>query len=176
MEMLKITDSLKAVTVHGPWAWAIVNGYKRVENRSWITPHRGLLAIHAGNSLDSDPAARASFQKVHIDFPNSFDRGKIVGSVQLVDILPLDDYLKKYGDDSFNREFALGPYCWIFEDPKPCVPFRCPGNFQIWKVRNQLNHLKKKESFVRTDSPSGQQSLFDFSLNDFFIVPDKTKK
>ncbi|MDO5581891.1 MAG: ASCH domain-containing protein [Planctomycetia bacterium] len=141
---LKVSDTLKAITIHGPWAWAIIQGYKRVENREWETPHRGLLAIHAGKSKDSDQRAAASFQRVHLEAPQNFDRGKIVGTVQLVEILPLEEYLKKYGNDPLNREFAIGPFCWVFEDPEPCTPFRCPGNFQIWKVKNQLTRLKKK--------------------------------
>ena len=59
---LNITDQTRAVTIHGPWVWAIANGYKRVENRIWETPHRGELVIHAGGSLASDGAAIAVFK------------------------------------------------------------------------------------------------------------------
>ena len=37
-----------ALTIHQPWAWAIMAGIKRVENRTWRTSHRGPLVIHAG--------------------------------------------------------------------------------------------------------------------------------
>jgi ASCH domain len=30
-----------ALSVRQPWAWAIVSGYKDVENRSWPTNYRG---------------------------------------------------------------------------------------------------------------------------------------
>jgi hypothetical protein len=39
---------VKALTVRQPMAWAIAAGYKREENRSRGTSHRGALAIHAG--------------------------------------------------------------------------------------------------------------------------------
>lgn len=39
---------MRALTIHGPWAWAIAAGHKTVENRSWTTNYRGTLAIHAG--------------------------------------------------------------------------------------------------------------------------------
>lgn len=145
-EKLNITSTLKAITIHGPWSWAIINGYKRVENRIWETPHRGLLAIHAGRSTESDERAGKSFQKLGLAAPKQFDRGAIVGTVNLVEILPLKDYLKKYGDDPMNREFALGPFCWVFDDPRPCKPIRCPGNFQIWNVCNQLQRISRKDS------------------------------
>ncbi len=45
---------MRALTIRQPWAWAIAVAGKDVENRSWQTSHRGLLAIHAGKGED-DP-------------------------------------------------------------------------------------------------------------------------
>jgi hypothetical protein len=45
---------MKALTVKQPWAWAIVMGYKDVENRSRRTNHRGPLLIHAAKQMDAD--------------------------------------------------------------------------------------------------------------------------
>lgn len=39
---------MKALTVQNPWAWAIIHGTKRVENRTTMWGYRGPLAIHAG--------------------------------------------------------------------------------------------------------------------------------
>ena len=41
---------MKALTVLQPYAWAIVTGLKKIENRTWPTSHRGELLIHAGLS------------------------------------------------------------------------------------------------------------------------------
>jgi hypothetical protein len=38
--------TMRATTIHGLWAWAIVNGHKRVENCSWPVNYRGDLWIH----------------------------------------------------------------------------------------------------------------------------------
>lgn len=43
-----------ALSIRQPWAWLIVNGHKDVENRSWRTKFRGLVAIHAGKKEDID--------------------------------------------------------------------------------------------------------------------------
>src|SRR5215472_1457845 len=43
---------MKALSVRQPWAWLIVNGYKPVENRNWLTKFRGRLLIHAGQRFD----------------------------------------------------------------------------------------------------------------------------
>ena len=42
-------ESRRAVlSIRQPWAWAIVNGWKPVENRTWYSNYRGPLLIHAG--------------------------------------------------------------------------------------------------------------------------------
>jgi hypothetical protein len=35
-----------------PWAWAVAAGKKNIENRSWCTPYRGTVYIHASSKLD----------------------------------------------------------------------------------------------------------------------------
>ena len=42
-----------ALSIHQPWAWAILNVGKNVENRRWRTRYRGPLLIHAGKSSTS---------------------------------------------------------------------------------------------------------------------------
>ncbi len=39
---------LPALSVHQPWAWLIVAGFKHIENRSRRTHYRGPVLIHAG--------------------------------------------------------------------------------------------------------------------------------
>lgn len=45
--------TLCALTVRQPWAAAIAHHGKDVENRTWTTSHRGLIAIHAAAGVDS---------------------------------------------------------------------------------------------------------------------------
>jgi hypothetical protein len=42
--------SIKALTIHQPWAALLAYGDKRYETRSWSTAFRGRIAIHAGVS------------------------------------------------------------------------------------------------------------------------------
>ncbi|MDO5553245.1 MAG: ASCH domain-containing protein [Planctomycetia bacterium] len=140
---LEVTDGLRGLTLHGPWGWAIMQGHKRVENRSWETPFRGRFAIHVGKSQTSDAQALADFQALGLDYPEVFPRGAIIGTVELVDILPLDRFLAQFGQEEMDRTFALGPFCWVLRRPVPCIPVRCPGNFQLWRVRDQLARLQR---------------------------------
>ncbi|MEY5098061.1 MAG: hypothetical protein RJA36_780 [Pseudomonadota bacterium] len=41
---------MKALSIWQPWASAIALGHKRVETRSWSTPYRGPLLIHAART------------------------------------------------------------------------------------------------------------------------------
>jgi activating signal cointegrator 1 len=51
---------MKAISLLQPWATLVVMGVKTIETRSWQTPHRGELLIHAslgkkGQVLCSQP-------------------------------------------------------------------------------------------------------------------------
>ncbi|MBP3531309.1 MAG: ASCH domain-containing protein [Thermoguttaceae bacterium] len=135
---LAASPDLKALTIRAPWAWAIAQGWKRVENRSWSTRFRGRIAIHAAVSKESDGDAAATFANLEIEPPSEFVRGAIIGTVELVDVLPLDEFLRRFGGDRYDRGFALGPLCWVLREPRLCVPTPCSGNFQLWNVARRL--------------------------------------
>ena len=46
-----MNDTIKALTIHHPWASLIAVGAKKYETRSWATKYRGQIAIHAGKKL-----------------------------------------------------------------------------------------------------------------------------
>jgi hypothetical protein len=78
---------VRALTIHAPWAWAILAGHKPIESRRWGYNHRGPLAIHAGLSKRSDVVARELFDRLSIDAPVDWApyRGRLLGAVRLVD-------------------------------------------------------------------------------------------
>ena len=47
---------MRVLTVRQPWAWAILNAGKNIENRSRniVGSYRGPVAIHAGMTADND--------------------------------------------------------------------------------------------------------------------------
>lgn len=45
-------DTVRGLTIKQPWAFAIAEGFKTVENRSRRTHHRGTILIHAGSACD----------------------------------------------------------------------------------------------------------------------------
>lgn len=97
---------MKALVVRQPWAWAIMEGTKRFENRSWKTSYRGPLAIIAGSSKQSLARGTAFIEQLGLVVPDNLPRGCILGVVNLVDII-----LPSQSCDPF----AEGPYCWVLE-------------------------------------------------------------
>ncbi len=138
---LTIAPDLRALTVRAPWAWAIIRGLKRVENRGWRTSFRGRLAIHAGTSRESDADALTTFGDLGIEPPDELVRGAIIGTVEVVDVLEYAEFLRRFGGP-LDRGFARGPFCWVLRDPIPCEPIFCGGNFQLWNVARRLQKRK----------------------------------
>lgn len=136
----------KILTVQGPWAWAIIHGPKRVENRTWRVNYRGPLYIHAGRSRAWDARAREILEGVGAAVPpgDELPRGVIVGVVDLVDCADYPDrpgrgrMLPAMDDDPYRLAgdpLADGPVCWILRNPRPLArPVPCLGHQGLWEA------------------------------------------
>ncbi len=125
---------VKAITILQPWAWLIIHGSKRVENRSWrpgLKPGTRFL-IHAGQSREWMPAVLD--ESVARDFPelrraHDYVFGSLLGSVEFADCVPAGHAKVA------NEPGATGPLCWILRNPEQLdrpVKFRgIPGLFDV---------------------------------------------
>ena len=50
--MTTTIDTHRGLTIKQPWAFAIAEGFKTIENRSRRTNYHGALLIHAGRAID----------------------------------------------------------------------------------------------------------------------------
>ena len=164
----------RALTFHAPWAWAIVHGIKWVENRDWVTNYRGTIFVHAGRSYQSDPTARELLAKWGAKPPPEFARGMIIGTVDIVDVIPLADYLRKFDGQKHLHEMVIGPWCWVLANPRPCEPVRHPGNFQLWPVKlpperfRFLEPIKPQELLTPKNLPPiDLRTMFDRLLSHY---------
>ncbi|MEO6951382.1 MAG: ASCH domain-containing protein [Polyangia bacterium] len=90
---VKLADGAhKVLSLHGPWAWAVLHAGQDVENRTWGTAYRGPLLLHAsarpirGERLEQCRAYIARCSGLPLDqVPTEFPSGEIVGMVELVD-------------------------------------------------------------------------------------------
>lgn len=117
---------MRAISLWQPWAWAILYADKDVENRTWQTPYRGPLLLHAAKRKptkaemlrfsdllffiyddDREKAARLIVEATRAR------RGGIVGRVDVVGC--------RWGVESpwaFEDQ-----YQWIVKNPTP-LPFK----------------------------------------------------
>jgi hypothetical protein len=126
---LQAPDDVLALTVRQPWAWAIIAGFKSVENRRWKTAVRGRILVHAGR-LD-EPDALDSFLSIcegSQTTPPPFQflpTRTIIGSVEIVDCLPFE---------RVNDPWATGPWCFVLRCPRPCGAIPACGFPRFWAV------------------------------------------
>lgn len=100
-------QELRALTVRQPWAWALVMGYKDVENRNRPTRYRGTLLIHAGLQLDPDGFVAIWELGLLRKMPDSLPRGGLIGTVSVVDCI-------KNADSEWT---VPGKWQWILSRP-----------------------------------------------------------
>lgn len=124
------SESLRALSIRPPWAWAIVYAGKRIENRSWSTNYRGPLLIHASSSLShSDVRSLERILGRRVD-PGLFIKGAIVATGVLADIVPVQ---------KTKSRWAVGPLCWVLRDVQPLAePIPVSGALQLWDPRKRL--------------------------------------
>jgi hypothetical protein len=128
-----------ALTVHQPWAWAVVHGHKPVENRRTRTKHRGLLAIHAGvinPAFWSDLTfvrERLTEAAVPLHWDNAAVPTQGVGVVVgLVDVVGVCDGVHAC---SCGPWAVPGPKHWQFANARPLAePVPARGNQGLWTV------------------------------------------
>lgn len=125
---------MKALTVRQPWAWAIINYGKDVENRTRRTTHRGLLAIHASLTFDTDawqgPLFAESVRgRLLGHLPRVEGGGVVIGVVDVVgchyDTASPDDHCP--GGCVSNPWSQRDTWHWVLSNPRPLaepIPYR----------------------------------------------------
>jgi hypothetical protein len=125
---------MRALTILQPWAELIARGVKRVENRTWKTPHRGPLAIHAGKSRkvmeSEDPSEWPERYGIEMPRAEELTFGAIIAIAELVDCVRVEDL----PDELRGHPFAEGPWCWVLNEVRRIVPVRCKGAQLVWRT------------------------------------------
>jgi len=130
---------MKALSVKQPWAWAIIEGLKDIENRGWCCWHKGPLLIHTGKQFDDegyyflqhfwDDAYMNPEDKPRIPLKQEYVLGSIIGKVLMVDCIHHDHLTYKYNPWFFR------PWGFVFIKPtkfKNPIPYK--GRLGIFGV------------------------------------------
>jgi hypothetical protein len=135
---------MKAITVRQPWAaWIFTPhpdmGVKDVENRTWLTQHRGRLAIHAGQKI----ADGFSEDDIKMLRGSAWTRGAIIGVVDLVDIVPVGEkhtHIRGYQQSGWEME---GHHWWLLANPRLLpAPIQLPGRPGLFDVDLDVDYSK----------------------------------
>ena len=102
--------TVKALTLHQPWASLLVSGRKVFETRSWGTRHRGELAIHAGLTVDKEAYKRAGLDL------GSLPTGCVLAILNLTDCFQSTaEWLRSVGVCHLQwGDFQPGRWIWQF--------------------------------------------------------------
>ena len=133
---------IHCLSIQQPWAWAIVRGYKDIENRNWRTNYRGRILIHAGKvedigsvwpvlTITSQRTGQPSFEDQRLNYMRFVRKGGIVGEATLVDCV-----------QNHESRWFNGPFGFVLTNQKmyaEMVPMRGQlGIFQISDWREQV--------------------------------------
>ena len=114
-----------ALSVRQPWAWLLVNGYKDIENRTWTASYRGPCLIHAGKTCDQEgyDRVRRKFKQIKMPEPDEFERGGIVGWVNIKDCVARS-----------KSKWFNGPYGFVVDEAGPLRFVPMPGKLKFFKI------------------------------------------
>lgn len=112
---------MKVLSIRQPWAWLIVTGKKKVENRTWPTKFRGRFLVHAGKSIDKE-ALRFLKMTTGIEFPDKFHTGCVIGSVEIFDCVT-----------SCGSQWFEGPYGFLLRDAQQMHPRPMKGRLGFFE-------------------------------------------
>lgn len=150
---------MKALSLTQPWATLIAIGAKQIETRSWPTPHRGEVAIHASRRYPLDcrhlevnePFRSALRNDVRNETP-IFVCGHIIAVAELIDCLPSERFRTGLGgtyvisdnEDSFG-DFSARRFGFVLDNVRRITPIRVNGALGLWTVPDGIELTIREE-------------------------------
>jgi len=122
---MTIAPGPRILSIRQPFAWAILAGRKKVENRTWNTEYRGTVYLHAGKAFDREGLEWIT-EELGLRVPKDLPMGAIVGVCTLRDVLTRDPK-HVYGD------WFGGPYGFVLSRPRALArPIPLLGNLGLY--------------------------------------------
>lgn len=123
---------LRCISLWQPWASAIALGLKQYETRSWQTPYRGWVAIHAAKRWGLDE--RAAWRMLGDKAPVPVPLGVVVALACLKHCWRTEDVLPQISIAEYQwGDYGPGRYAWQLEDIHPlATPLPLKGRQGMW--------------------------------------------
>ena len=126
---------MKALSIRQPWAELILQARKTIELRTWQTHYRGHLAIHASQTVGEEACIAYGLD------PASVVRGALIGTVELVDMVTLDEAAWEALRDQHQslRDFPGPMFGWRLENPQRLPqPIPMQGRMSLFNVPDEV--------------------------------------
>jgi hypothetical protein len=135
---------VKALSLWQPWASLWLSPAKVHETRSWYTPHRGWLLVHAAKRIECDVDGeldRVCRRELGADWRISLPAGALIGAVLLTACRPTEELVtvSVLGDDYLCGDFSPHRYGWRRGDYRrfdPVISYR--GLQKLFEVPREL--------------------------------------
>lgn len=130
---------MRAITIMNPWAWAILNAGKDVENRTWAFKPGQEIALHAGKSFDE--YGEDFLRRQGVEPPSGYESGVILGLVTVADVHHANRCLSLTPSGrGYCSPWAMGDqYHWTLTGLHPTYSgIPCRGKQGIWTVPEDI--------------------------------------
>lgn len=107
---------IRLLTLTQPWAALVVLGHKRIETRSWGTPYRGRVAIHAAKGWNKVAEQLANELVNERLIPSTLDFGSILTVEHLTDVVATESVTTRISDQERRfGNYTAGRKAWLFD-------------------------------------------------------------
>ncbi len=167
-------ETIRCLSLHQPWASLMAVGEKSIETRSWSTPYRGLVAIHAAKNLDSlDLVDEEPFESALIrrGYPTYKRYGQVFvkkhalefGAIVAVGLLTHVGKIYRLPDEAriAGKEFTVqsqeeafgdytpGRFAWIFHDVvRLAEPIPLRGQQGLWALDREVVERIQEQTMI----------------------------
>ncbi len=166
---------MKALSLTQPWATLVAIGAKRIETRSWRTPYRGRMAIHAARNFPFQ-AREICNDQTFCSVLKQEKEGSIVARMPLGSIVAVCDLVGCaeitlapviYEAATLGLPPESGSYCVPPEDPEHSFGDYTPGRhaWLIANVRQLETPIACKGALSLWEVPSIVEELIRAQLN-----------
>jgi len=148
---------MKAITLHQPWATLVAIGSKQFETRSWKTPYRGLIAIHASKNRGHLKWLKGSLLGSYLRKAGELPLGCVVAIARLTTIYTTESALDRYIISPLERElgdYSPGRFAWRLDDIKPVVSVAAKGALGIWEWEQPMTSNPLSDSQTHEARPA----------------------
>ena len=176
----------KVLSIRQPWASMIVRGLKRFEIRTWSTPYRGQLLIHASSATPTRAFADEAFEEYpelgelmakigigSLDDLRALPRSAIVGAVMLTEVMT-SQALQEFAtvdDATIIGRVDNEDFYWLLTDSVEIEPVSgVNGKLNLWTLPAEIESTVL-ERISRGTPASFKSSEAGAALAEWFELP-----